>query len=40
MNESPITWAATTLMTRRLPRRKPRPAERQNITPDHLAHAA
>ncbi|MEV8546423.1 IS5 family transposase [Streptomyces sp. NPDC051572] len=40
MSESLITWAAITLMTRRLTRRKARPAERRDITPYYLAQAA
>lgn len=40
MSESLITWAAITLMTRRLTRRMPRPAERHNVAPAHLAQAA
>ncbi|WP_443071462.1 hypothetical protein [Streptomyces sp. NBC_01465] len=40
MSEALITWSAITLMTRRLTRRKTRPAERRDITPDCLAQAA
>ncbi|MEU1534716.1 IS5 family transposase [Streptomyces fagopyri] len=40
MSESLITWAAITLMTRRLTRRKARPAERRDNTPYYLAQAA
>ncbi len=39
-SESLITWAAVTLMTRRLTRRKLRPAERQDVTPYYLAQVA
>ncbi|MFD9510342.1 DUF6192 family protein [Streptomyces mirabilis] len=38
--ESVITWAAITLMTRRLTRRKAQPATRRDISPYYLAHAA
>ncbi|GAA1434999.1 hypothetical protein GCM10009601_60380 [Streptomyces thermospinosisporus] len=31
MSESLITWAAVTLMTRRLTRRKSQPAERRDV---------
>ncbi|WP_439145891.1 hypothetical protein [Streptomyces canus] len=40
MNESLITWAAITLMTRRLARHKARPAERRDATPYYLPQAA
>lgn len=40
MSESLITWAAITLMTRRLTRRKPQPATRHDVTPYYLAQAA
>ncbi|WP_436847747.1 hypothetical protein [Streptomyces avermitilis] len=40
MSESLITWAAITLMTRRLTRRTTRPAERRDISPYYLAQAA
>jgi hypothetical protein len=40
MSESLITWAAITLMTRRLTRRKSRPAERRDAKPYYLAQAA
>jgi transposase len=40
MSESLITWAAITLMTRRLTRRTARPAERRDTTPYYLAQAA
>ncbi|MFD3926618.1 IS5 family transposase [Streptomyces sp. NPDC058614] len=40
MSESLITWAAITLMTRRLTRRKARPAERRDVTPFYLQQAA
>ncbi|WP_406480419.1 IS5 family transposase [Streptomyces sp. NBC_01615] len=40
MSESLITWAAVTLMTRRLTRRNTRPEERRDVTPYHLPQAA
>ncbi|MFJ9034846.1 hypothetical protein ACIRQP_41830 [Streptomyces sp. NPDC102274] len=40
MSESLITWAAVTLMTRPLTRRKAQPAERHDISPYYLAQAA
>ena len=40
MSESLITWAAITLMTRRLTRRKTKPATRHDVTPYYLAQAA
>ncbi|MEU9198142.1 hypothetical protein [Streptomyces hundungensis] len=40
MSESLITWAAITLMTRRLTRRTGRPAERRDVTPYYLTQAA
>jgi transposase len=40
MSESLITWAAITLMTRRLTRRRSRPAERRDAAPYYLAQAA
>ncbi|MFF3000661.1 hypothetical protein ACFVTC_39880 [Streptomyces sp. NPDC057950] len=40
MSESLITWAALTLMTRRLTRRKAQPAARRDVTPDYVAQAA
>ena len=40
MSESLITWAAITLMTRRLTRRTARPAERRDAAPYYLAPAA
>ncbi|MFF4734221.1 hypothetical protein ACFY3M_55715 [Streptomyces mirabilis] len=40
MSESLITWAAVTLMTRRLTRRTTRPAERRDVSPYYLAQAA
>ncbi|MFF3576653.1 hypothetical protein ACFYX7_07030 [Streptomyces mirabilis] len=36
MGESLITWAAITLMTRRLTRRKSRPAERRDVAHGYL----
>ena len=40
VSESLITWAAVTLMTRRLTRRKARSAERRDVSPYCLAQAA
>jgi hypothetical protein len=40
MSESLITWAAITLMTRRLTRRKAQLATRYNVTPYYLEQAA
>jgi hypothetical protein len=40
MSESLITWAAITLMTRRLTRRKTRSAERHDVVPHQLEQAA
>jgi len=40
MSESLITWAAITLMTRRLTRRTARPAEQRDTAPYYLAQAA
>lgn len=40
MSESLITWAAVTLMTRRLTRRTTRPAEPRDVSPYYLAQAA
>ncbi|MGW2724016.1 hypothetical protein [Streptomyces sp. NPDC001492] len=40
MSESLITWAAITLMTRRLTSRTARPAERRDTAPYYLAQAA
>jgi hypothetical protein len=40
VSESLITWAAITLMTRRLTRRTNRPAERRGASPYYLAQAA
>ncbi|MBV1942133.1 IS5 family transposase [Streptomyces sp. BV286] len=40
MSESLITWAAITLMTRRLTRRTARPAEQRDVTPYYLAQQA
>lgn len=39
VSESLTTWAAITLMTRRLTRRTARPAERRDISPHYLAQA-
>jgi transposase len=40
MSESLITWAAITLMTRRLTRRTARLAEQRDVPPYYLAQAA
>ncbi|MFF3248967.1 hypothetical protein ACFYWY_35780 [Streptomyces sp. NPDC002870] len=40
VSESLITWAAITLMTRRLTRRKTQTAERRDVSPYYLAQAA
>jgi hypothetical protein len=39
MSESLITWTAITLMTRRLTRRKGRPADRRDVSPKYLSQA-